>query len=125
MGNSTNTVRRRGAVATALGVAFLLTLGACGSDSKGGTNTSNPADAKKAAAALLTKALNEEVAGDTAQAKKDFTEVVRLDPTNKYGFYNLGLIAQNAGSNSEAENQYRLAISIDGKFASALYNLAI
>jgi Tfp pilus assembly protein PilF len=123
MGNSTNTVRGR-VVATAVGMLCVLALGACGSSSKGGSG-STPKDPKAAAATLLQKALKEEIAGNTAQAKIDFTEVVRLDPQNKYGFYNLGLIAQNDSQNSEAENQYRLTLSIDGQYAPALYNLAI
>jgi tetratricopeptide (TPR) repeat protein len=101
---------------------IFLALGACSSDSNGGTTSgTNP----KKASTLLNKALQEQVTGDVAQAKKDFEEVVRLDPQNKYGFYNLGLIEQNAGNDTAAENQYKLALAIDGKFEPALYNRAI
>jgi Tfp pilus assembly protein PilF len=118
-------VRGRFAVATATGLVCLLALGACGSKSSGSSDTTTPKNPQKAAATLLQKALQEEIAGNTAQAQTDFAEVVRLDPQNKYGFYNLGLIAQNAGKNADAANQYRLALTIDGSFAPALYNLGI
>jgi Tfp pilus assembly protein PilF len=120
-----NGTRGRFAAATAVGMVCLLALGACGSSSKGSGGTTVPKDPKAAAATLLQKALKEEVAGNTAQAQTDFAEVVRLDPQNKYGFYNLGLISQNAGKNTDAANQYRLALTIDGTFTPALYNLAI
>jgi Tfp pilus assembly protein PilF len=120
---STIEISRRRSVATAVGMLCVLALSACSSSSKtaNGAATPNP----KKAATLLQTALKEEVDGNTAQAKTDFAQVVLLDPQNKYGFYNLGLIAQNAGDNTDAENQYRLAISIDPKFSLALYNLGI
>jgi tetratricopeptide (TPR) repeat protein len=56
---------------------------------------------------------------------EDFTEVVRLDPKNKFGYYNLGLIAQNAGNKTAAKNDYQVVLTIDPKYTPALYNFGI
>ena len=107
-----------------LALAGALTLAACGSSSHGSgspSQTTSPASS----ASLLNKALQEVVAGQTAQAQADFEQVVRLDPKNKYAYYNLGYLAQTGGRASEAETQYRLALAIDPKYGPALYNLAI
>jgi len=105
-----------------IGVVGALALVACGSSSHGAAPpTTSPANA----GTVLTKALQELVAGQTAQAKTDFEQVLRLDPKNKYADYNLGYIAQIGGNRSDAETQYRLALAIDQKYGPALYNLAI
>jgi Tfp pilus assembly protein PilF len=98
-------------------------LGACGSSSKSGNGpaTTNP----KSATALLNKALQEHVAGKLAEAKADYEAVIRLDPQNKFAFYNLGLIAQTQHGSVEAESNYQLALTIDPSYEPALYNLAI
>jgi Tfp pilus assembly protein PilF len=107
------------------GVALVLALGACGSDSKsGGSSTKGTGDAK-GTAALLQKALQKQVTGDLAGAEPDFLEVIRRDPENKFAYYDLGLIYQTQNKDADAESQYRLALGIDPKFAPALYNLAI
>ena len=85
---------------------------------------SGTTDAKQAAT-LLNKALQEQVSGNTSQAQTDFIQVIRLDPRNKFGHYNLGLIAQNAGDQTTAESEYRQAITIDPNYTPALYNLGI
>ena len=76
----TSTIRARWAA----GLLCVLALGACSSSSKKGTGTTGTTNAKQAAT-LLNKALQEQVSGNTSQAEKDFTEVVRLDPKNKFG----------------------------------------
>jgi tetratricopeptide (TPR) repeat protein len=106
------------------GVILIAALTACGSSSKtarvspGATDAASPSE-------LLSKALREHVAGDSAQAKKDYEAVIEKDPRNKFAFYNLGLIAQRENRASDAENQYRLALTIDSAYEPALYNLAI
>ncbi|MBV8949383.1 MAG: tetratricopeptide repeat protein [Actinobacteria bacterium] len=47
------------------------------------------------------------------------------DPSNKYAYYNLGLIAQTQQHSAEAETNYRRALSIYPNFVPALFNLAI
>ena len=51
--------------------------------------------------------------------------MLKLDPTNKYAFYNLGYIAQTQGDKGGAETQYNKTLAIDAKYDPALYNLAI
>jgi Tfp pilus assembly protein PilF len=105
-----------------IAVVGALAVAACGSSSHSAAPpTTSPANA----GTVLTKALQELVAGQTAQAKADFEQVLRLDPRNKYAEYNLGYIAQIGGNASDAETQYRLALAIDPKYGPALYNLAI
>lgn len=77
------------------------------------------------AAKLLEKALKEQGAGQTAQAKADYEALVAMDPKNKLGYYNLGLIAQLAGQDTVAVDNYEKTLGIDPKYGPALYNLAI
>jgi tetratricopeptide (TPR) repeat protein len=48
-----------------------------------------------------------------------------MDPRNKFAYYNLGLIDQQAGNNVAAEKEYRQALSLDANFDRAMFNLAI
>ena len=116
----------RRAAAAAVGLALVVTLGACSSSAKpgAGATTTGPASVK-ATAALLQKALQEQVAGNLTQAQTDYMQVIVQDPKNKYAYYDLGLIYQTQGKGSDAESQYRLALTLDTKFGPALYNLAI
>jgi tetratricopeptide (TPR) repeat protein len=122
-------------VALALALAFML--GACGSSSKpgatgicsssaepGSPGTTTAKDAKDTAK-ILNQGLSKQRAGNIAGAEKDFKEVIKRDPNNKYAYYDLGLICQNQKKNAEAETAYRQAIAIDPKFEVALYNLGI
>jgi tetratricopeptide (TPR) repeat protein len=55
----------------------------------------------------------------------EFECIVRLDPTDKYGWYNLGVIAQNAKDTRTATQDFERAITIDSHFEAALYNLGV
>jgi tetratricopeptide (TPR) repeat protein len=127
--------RRAGAVAAV--VALTLVLGACSSSSKPGatgicSSSAQPgspgtttAKYAKDTAKILNQGLAKQRAGNIADAEKDFKEVIKRDPNNKYAYYDLGLICQNQKKSAEAETAYRRAIAIDPKFEVALYNLAI
>ena len=117
-------ISRRAGAAVAV-VVLSLALGACSSSGKPGATANTTSNDAKGTAALLQKALQEQVAGDLTQAETDFKEVIRRDPNNKYAFYDLGLIYQTQRKNSDSEAQYRLALTIDPKFGPALYNLGI
>ena len=80
--------------------------------------------AEKASVALA-KGLAAHRAGKLDEARALYNEVLKNEPRNKFGYYNLGLLAQTRGDNISAENDYRLAISIDPNFTSPLFNLAI
>lgn len=64
-------------------------------------------------------------AGDLAEAQRLYREVIELDPRNKFGYFNLGLVHQMQDRPKEAETLYRIAVGIDRTFVPALYNLAI
>jgi len=110
-----SSVSRRAVSAVAIG-ALVISLGACSSSSK---------LTAKESAALLNKGLQAQVAGNIAEAEKDFKNVIKSDASNKFAHYNLGLIYQNQNKSSDAETQYRAALAIDSKFGPALYNLGI
>ena len=114
-----STIGRASRGVIALAVLGVLTLGACGSDSK------KSAPQPKDATTLLDKAMAEHLAGKLPQAEQDYTQLIRSDPQNKYAYYNLGLIFQTEHRAADAENQYRLVLTIDTKYEPALYNLAL
>ncbi len=60
---------------------------------------------------------------DQALAKTKFQQGVKADPTDKYGWYNLGVIAQGDNDSKTATLDYDKAIAIDPKFETPLYNL--
>ena len=48
-----------------------------------------------------------------------------LDPTNKYAFYNLALIAQTKSDTATALANYDKALASDAAYTPAMYNKAI
>jgi Tfp pilus assembly protein PilF len=110
-------------IAGVIAVALVIgaTAGACGSSSKGdgaqGSSTQ--------AATLLSKALSDYFSGNVEVAKSEFQQVVDLDPNNKYGWYNLGVIAQYANDKKGAEADYKKALALDANFEPVLYNLGV
>jgi Flp pilus assembly protein TadD len=59
------------------------------------------------------------------EARATFQSVLDLDPTNAYGWYNLGYIAELQDDDVTAVQRYATALSHDKDFSPALYNLAI
>jgi len=57
--------------------------------------------------------------------KTQFECLIRHDPNDKYGWYNLGVIAQNAKDTRAATQDFERAITIDPHFEAALYNLGV
>jgi Tfp pilus assembly protein PilF len=122
----TRTSIPRSAATAVVGVALVLALGACGSSSKPGASGCATTSANaKAVAALVQKGLQAAIAGNDAEAQKDFNEVLCSDENNKYAHYNLGLIYQKGNKNSDAEAEYNKVLAVDAKYGPALYNLAI
>jgi len=60
---------------------------------------------------------------DSAEAQRDYRQALVHDPSNKFAYYNLGLIYQAAGRLRVAELNYELALATDPRFAAALFNL--
>jgi len=108
-------------VAGVVAVALLIgTMAACGS-SKGGDSASGTGDCST----LLSKALSDYFSGNIEVAKSEFQQVTDCDPKNKYGWYNLGVIAQYANDKKQAETDYQKALALDPQFESVLYNLGV
>jgi Flp pilus assembly protein TadD len=59
------------------------------------------------------------------EAGATFQSVLDLDPTNAYGWYNLGYLAELQDDDPTAVQRYATALSHDKDFSPALYNLAI
>jgi len=107
-----NAGRRAGFVV--LAVVLAVALAACSTSSSGvDPNVS------------LSKALADYFAGNVSLAKSEFQAIVKADPTNKYAWYDLGVIAQGNGDTSGAATDYLKSIGIDPTFESPLYNLGV
>ncbi|MFE8942814.1 tetratricopeptide repeat protein [Streptomyces sp. NPDC007856] len=62
---------------------------------------------------------------DAQGADRTYRRVLELDPQNKYAWYNLGVMAHEAGRTANAGADYAEALKIDPKFTSALFNEAL
>lgn len=124
----TDCTRVRAVIALLL-IATSVGLTACG----GGTNLTSSDKSSSAstqsgansATALLATGIAQANAKQYQQAETTFRDVLVLAPTNKYAWYNLGLIAQVQNQASAALADYSKALSIDGKYTPAMYNKAI
>ena len=107
-------------------VAFGAT--ACSDDSGAGASGSASGDAStdaKAAKTALDAGLEAHASGDLTTAAEKYEETLKLDPTNKFAFYNLALIDEARSNYGLAEEKYRKAIEADPEYEPALFNLAI
>ncbi|MGO9875198.1 MAG: hypothetical protein ACLPVY_15500 [Acidimicrobiia bacterium] len=57
------------------------------------------------------------------QLRIRFQQDVTRDPHDKYGWYDLGVIAEDGQDSNAAATYYEKAIALDPTFESALYNL--
>jgi len=101
-------------VGTSITLALTLTLAACGAKSPAAQ-----------AGDELAAGLRAEGQGQMTQAADHFQKATVKDPSNKFAYYNLGLVDQLSGQTAAAETNYRAALQIDPNFRSALFNLAI
>jgi Flp pilus assembly protein TadD len=62
---------------------------------------------------------------DLAAAKRQCGGLVKEDPRNKLGWYNLGVIAEATHDTNTASTDYAKAIEIDPRFEPALYNYGL
>ncbi|MFI7504437.1 tetratricopeptide repeat protein [Streptomyces sp. NPDC049687] len=77
------------------------------------------------AAALVQVGLLLQGSHDSEGAVRTYQQVLRLDPRNKFAWYNLGVIAHEGGRTAEARTAYEKSLKIDPTFVSALFNEAI
>ena len=87
--------------------------------------TPGAGSASESAADTLSRALQLHTQGKLDEATVAYYQVLAKEPGNKYAFFDLGVIAQTNKSVVIAESFYRIALEIDPKFPSPLYNLAV
>jgi tetratricopeptide (TPR) repeat protein len=104
--------------ACALVPVTLLGVAACGGSGGSGT----PA---QQAAALVTKGLEAQLAGDLATAQSDYQQATQLDHTNKFAYYDLGTVYDKQGNKAQAILDYQTVFQIDPNFVDALFNLGV
>lgn len=109
---SLSLLRRTGAIAVV--PAVILSFAACSEKSEA-----------QQANEWLGKGLTAHQAGRVEDATTAYQNVLKHDSHNKWGYYNLGLVAQSQNDYATAENNYRMALSIDPNLSPALFNLAI
>lgn len=90
---------------------------ACG----GSSATSNA----QTAATDVSAGLSAQSAGNLTKASADYKDAIAHDASNKFAYYDLGLVQQLTNMPAAAEANYRAALQIDPNFVSALFNLAI
>jgi tetratricopeptide (TPR) repeat protein len=92
---------------------MVLAMASCSGSSTDGasSSTTNP----------LVRPFGGEPAGDLSRAETEYQATVKKDPTNKYAWCNLGVIAQARCYAKTAETDYLKSIGIDPKFEAALY----
>jgi tetratricopeptide (TPR) repeat protein len=64
-------------------------------------------------------------AGRIDEASSHYRDILRRDPSNKFAFFNLGMLAQLSNRGAEARDYYSRALRSDANFLPALFNLAI
>jgi tetratricopeptide (TPR) repeat protein len=126
--------QRRGRLPACAGslLALSIVLAACGSgnsdlgSSSGQSSSSTTTvQATNAAAALINTGITQANAKQYQEAETTFRDVLVLSPSNKFAWYNLGLIAQMQNQATAALADYTKAIAIDPKYTPAMYNKAI
>jgi tetratricopeptide (TPR) repeat protein len=74
--------------------------------------------------ALFSAAQAAEENEDTATAERLYRRLIKADPADVAGRYNLANLLRSSGRAVEAEAMYREAVKADPDFAEAWYNLA-
>ncbi|MGW0881623.1 tetratricopeptide repeat protein [Streptomyces sp. NPDC002671] len=77
---------------------------------------------KRDADLLLQAGIAQQENHDVEAADRSYRRTLELDPQNKYAWYNLGVMAHEAGRAAVARADYDKALKIDPAFTSALFN---
>jgi tetratricopeptide (TPR) repeat protein len=110
------------------GLVFLVS-GACTRDRP----TSKPSASASASAqravvdvaALINNGIVAAGKGQFDQAKADFEQALKVDPKNKFAWFNLGFLAEAHKDTAGAVKAYDKALESDPLYTPALYNKAI
>ncbi|MGL5849386.1 MAG: tetratricopeptide repeat protein [Phycicoccus sp.] len=126
---SSQAVRRTAPAVVAAGLVVIAAT-ACTSDDEPSTSTSPSASASAdpagtQIATLLQDGIEFAQSNQLDQASTTFTNVLTLDPDNKFALYNLGLLAQTRKDTRGALTFYDRALAADPGYQPALYNKAI
>src|SRR5438477_3826770 len=100
---------------------FVLASGACGSGKSKSGGATGSGDSNK----LLQAGLTAQGAGRLDEARQDYLKVIAKDPTNKFAYYDLGVIYQQLNDANDAAASYNKALQIDANYKPALFNLAV
>ncbi len=87
---------------------------------RGSNTTADMANANR----LFSEGLQAQTHGQPALAANDYLRSVKINPENKVAWYDLGLIQQEAGNDSQAEIYYERSSALDPHYVPPLYNLA-
>lgn len=74
---------------------------------------------------LVKAGLKAQAHGQTAMALTDYEAATVKDPTNTYAYYDSGVIYQQRGDGTDAENAYHRALLANPNYKPALFNLAV
>jgi Tfp pilus assembly protein PilF len=89
------------------------------------SSTGSSATPSGTANQLVGAGLAAQQQGLIPQAKQDYQAAIGKDPNNKYAYYDLGVIYQQAQDATDASTDYRRALVIDPNFKPALFNMAV
>ncbi|MEV6289088.1 tetratricopeptide repeat protein [Streptomyces sp. NPDC051896] len=74
---------------------------------------------------LLQAGILQDKNHDPKAAARYYARVLKLQPQNKYAWFDLGVAAQEVGDTADAHRAYERALTIDPAFPSALFNEAL
>jgi Tfp pilus assembly protein PilF len=89
------------------------------------TSTGAEAEAAATVETLIATGITQAQGGDTAAARTTFSNVLTIDPGNKFAYFNLGIIATMEGSVEDAIANYDKALETDPSYTPAMFNRAI
>lgn len=74
---------------------------------------------------MVQAGLKAQARGQLSAAMTDYASASAKDPTNKYAYYDMGVIYQQHNDVADAQNAYHKALLSDANYKPALFNLAI
>ena len=105
--------------------SLMLTAGLIGALASGCSSNGSSGTPAAQANALVQSGLRAQSHGQTQQALNDYLQATAKDPTNKFAYYDAGVIYQQQNNLAAAEAAYHKALLVDPNYKPALFNLAI
>jgi tetratricopeptide (TPR) repeat protein len=104
--------------------AIALLGAACGNGGSTNSGAKSPTPPKGNANQLVAAGLAAQSHGELDLAVSDYQAALQKDPTNKFAYYDLGVVYQGRNDATNASANYKKALLIDPAYAPALFNLA-